>query len=97
MTEQDQILLDDFKAKLRLFIKRHDSLKNENHELAEQVKFLQEELIRLKSENDGLVKKYDNLKVAKVLSGNGSDKQQMKQRINKIVREIDKCIAQLNV
>ena len=97
MTEQDQILLDDFKAKLRLFIKRHDSLKNENQELAEQVKFLQEELIRLKSENDGLVKKYDNLKVAKVLSGNDSDKQQMKQRINKIVREIDKCIAQLNV
>ncbi len=97
MTEQDQILLDDFKAKLRLFIKRHDSLKNENQELAEQVKFLQEELIRLKSENDGLVKKYDDLRVAKVLSVNDSDKQQMKQRINKIVREIDKCIAQLNV
>ena len=97
MTEQDQILLDDFKAKLRLFIKRHNSLLNENQELADQAKFLKEELAQLKSENEGLVKKYDDLKVAKVLSVNDSDKIQMKQRINKIVREIDKCIAQLNV
>jgi len=97
MTEQDQILLDDFKAKLRLFMLKHDSLKKDKQQLQEQVAFLKKEIIALKTENEHLVRKYDNLKIAKVLSGSDNEKQQVKQRINKIVREIDKCIAQLNV
>lgn len=97
MTEQDQILLDDLKAKFRLLIKRHDSLKQERQQFLEQVKLLENEIAELKSENELLAKKYDDLKVAKVLSATDNEKQQVKQRINKIVREIDKCIAQLNV
>ncbi len=97
MTEQDQILLDDFKAKLRLLIKRYDQLKQDKQQLLEKINLLENELSELKSENDRLVKKYDDLKIAKVLSADDDEKQLVKQRINKIVREIDKCIAQLNV
>lgn len=97
MTEQDQILLEDIKAKLRLLIKRHDSVKSEKKQLQMQVFELQKEIAGLKTENDYLVKKYEDLKVAKVLSVSDGEKKQVKQRINKIVREIDKCIAQLNV
>lgn len=97
MTDQDQILLDDLKAKIRLLIKRHDSLKNERQQLSGQIQVLNAEVARLLEEKQVLAKKYDDLKVAKVLSVESGDKQQVKQRINKIVREIDKCIAQLNV
>ncbi len=97
MTEQDQILLDDFKARLRLLIHRHDRLKAEKQQLLGQLESLRNEISALRDEKNELLVKYDNLKIARVLSVTDDDKQQAKQRINKIVREIDKCIAQLNV
>lgn len=97
MTEQDQILLDDFKAKLRLLIHRYDRLKAEKQQLLDQLESLKKEIEDLKTEKEGLLIKYDNLKIARVLSVTDDERQQAKQRINKIVREIDKCIAQLNV
>jgi len=97
MTEQDQILLEDFKAKLRLLMKRHNTLKAERQELLVKVAGLQEKVAGLESEKEQLVKKYEDLKVAKVLSVGDDETRQVKQRITKIVREIDKCIAQLNV
>jgi hypothetical protein len=97
VTEQDQILIDDFKARLRLLIHRHDRLKTEKQQLLDQQELLKNEIAALKAENRELLIKYDNLKIARVLSVSDHDKQQAKQRINKIVREIDKCIAQLNV
>lgn len=97
MTEQDRILLDDFKARLRLLIHRHDRLKAENQQLHDQLNLMKNEISALKMENKELLMKFDNLKIARVLSVSDDEKQQAKQRINKIVREIDKCIAQLNV
>ena len=97
MTEQDRILLDDFKAKLRLLIRRHDHLRTEKRQLEEQIVVLKNEMTALRIENERLVKMYDNLKIAKVLSVADVERRQVKLRINQIVREIDKCIAQLNV
>jgi len=97
MTGEDQILLEDFKAKLRLLMKRHNSLKEEKQALLNKLSELGNTIAELKSKNDQLVKKYEDLKVAKVLSVGDDEKKQVKQRINKIVREIDRCIAQLNV
>lgn len=97
MTGEDQVLLDDFKAKLRLLMKRHNLLKEEKQALLSRLAEMENTIAELKSENDQLVKKYEDLKVAKVLSVGDDEKKQVKQRINKIVREIDKCIAQLNV
>ncbi|WP_163713805.1 hypothetical protein [Mangrovibacterium lignilyticum] len=97
MTGEDQLLLDDFKAKLRILIKRHTTLKSEKAELLEKMAEMESTIADLRRENEELVKKYEDLKVAKVLAVVDEDKKQVKQRINKIVREIDKCIAQLNV
>ena len=97
MTDQDRNLLDSFKAKLWLLMEKYDHLKEERQQFAEQVNLLENEIKALKTENERLVRKYDNLKIAKVLSVTDNEKQQVKLRINRIVREIDKCIAQLNV
>ena len=97
MTGEDQLLLDDFKAKLRLLMKQQTALKSEKLELLGKLAEMEKTIAGLKSENEQLVKKYDDLKVAKVLAASDDENKQVKQRINKIVREIDKCIAQLNI
>lgn len=97
MTGEEQLLLDDFKAKLRMLMKRHAALKAEKQDLITKLGELENTVAELKNENEELVKKYDDLKVAKVLSVGDDERKQVKLRINKIVREIDKCIAQLNV
>jgi hypothetical protein len=40
--------------------------------------------------------KYENLKLAKMLVASEEENKDAKSRIQKIVREIDKCIALLN-
>ncbi len=97
MTEQEQVLLDEFKTKFRLLIRKYDRLKEENKQLADQLANVNRELEEFQKENDELVKKYENLKLAKVISASQTEQQSAKQRLNKLVREIDKCIAQLNV
>lgn len=97
MTGEEKLLLEDFKAKLRLLMKRHSVLKAERDELKAKLAGMEQNLTDLKSEHQQLVKKYDDLKIAKVLSVGDDEQKLVKQRINKIVREIDKCIAQLNV
>ncbi len=97
MTEQDQYLIDEFKTRLRLLISKQNTIKHENRDLLDQLKNLQEELAKVRKDNELLVEKYENLKVAKVFIASEDEKQNAKQAIVKIVREIDKCIAQLNV
>jgi len=46
--------------------------------------------------NDELVKKMEDLKFAKSLLGGDENSHEAKIKINRLVREIDKCIALLN-
>lgn len=97
MTEQDHDLINEFKKRIKLLIAKQDGLKEENQRLLQQISELQGELNTVRDENEELVKKYSDLKMARVFSASDDEKQEAKQTINKIVREIDKCIAQLNV
>jgi|SRR5512138_2813482 type I site-specific restriction-modification system R (restriction) subunit len=69
---------------------RNDSLKAKNLEMNERITVLENKL-------EELNKKYETLKIAKVLSSvPGEDVHETKLQVNRIVREIDKCIALLN-
>ncbi len=69
---------------------RADDYHRKNAELQVKVDQLEDKL-------GDLNKKYDNLKMAKVLSSlPGEDVHETKIQVNRIVREIDKCIALLN-
>ena len=97
MTEQDQFLLENFKAKFRVLMQRQRELKTDNLQLQLHLKQLIEENDALKSEREAQGEKYEYLKMAKVLSVSNQEKQDIKRQIKNIVREIDKCIAQLGV
>ena len=96
MTEQDRILLDGFKVKVKQLIALHEQVKDEKQQLLSLVEELKNEIDSLRQDNELLIKKYDNLKLAKSLLVSDGESQEAKSRINKIVREIDKCIAMLN-
>ncbi len=64
-------------------------LRMEKHQLSEQ--------LRLKATAfEELERRYENLKLAKAILSTGGSSHDAKIKVNRIVREIDKCIALLN-
>lgn len=77
-------------AELYLNVKReNEMLRNEVAQLTSQLK----EAVASKAEVE---KKLELVKMSKVIESGADDIQLTKNRINQIVREIDKCIALLN-
>ena len=97
MTEQDKLLLENFKARLQLLFDQNNKFRERSRELTEKIEMLEQKNSMLTAANVKLSGDYDNIKTARILSLIENDRQQARQKINKIVREIDRCLAQLNV
>ena len=95
MTEQEAIvnLLDE---KIKKLISIHEELKIDHNRLkAEKIELSQ--VISLKdSEITELRNKYEQLRLAKLLVSGSEDVHSAKLKVNRIVREIDRCVALLN-
>ncbi len=96
MTEREIAIVKALKGKFDSLTGLYLKIKNENVLLNDELSSLKERLGELAIQNDELVKKYENLKTAKLLTGAEEDSRNAKNTINKIVREIDQCIAMLN-
>lgn len=87
------ILLRD---KIKRIINLFEAKKEECRVLSQQNAALEKENSRLKKETETLTIQYNNLKLAKSLEGSLDNSHDAKLKVNRIVREIDKCIALLN-
>ena len=96
MTDQEKNLWVEFKGKVKQLIAKHESLKQEKHQLQAKIGELEKSINQLNQEKSLLEQKYANLKIAKILSASDEENKDAKSKIQKIVREIDKCIALLN-
>lgn len=96
MTEDDKRLLNSFEGKLRHILFLYDELKKENAELKELLSQRENRIQELEDSVNELEVRYRNLKMARMISVNDSEIRDTKQRIAKLVREVDKCIALLN-
>ena len=74
----------------------HDELKHENAQLKQLLTEKNEEVRRLENSRKELEAMYTNLKTARIISINDNELRDTKQRLAKLVREVDKCIALLN-
>ncbi|MGQ1889784.1 hypothetical protein ACT29H_05020 [Thermophagus sp. OGC60D27] len=74
----------------------YQSVKRENELLRNEVAQLTGQLKEAVASKAEVEKQLELAKMAKVLESGEEDIQQTKNRINQIVREIDKCIALLN-
>jgi len=96
MTDPEKNLLIDFEYKVKQMIANHEKLKQEKHQLLGKIGDLEETISQARQDNRLLEQKYENLKLAKMLVVSEDENKDAKNRIQKLVREIDKCIALLN-
>ena len=82
--------------KLKNLLSNYEFLKEENDFLLQQVQSLQHQLAMSQQEIASQKKAYDVLKLAKTINGSKEDTRETKLKINALIREIDKCIIQLN-
>ena len=96
MTEEEQILLNNLKINVQQFFKEFASVENEKKVLETNVLNLKTELELLKKEKSELGQKIEQLRLATHILSGVDENREAKQKINKLIREIDKCIALLN-
>ena len=89
-------LISAFETKLRKVISEYKRLQTENAHLHNELARKQSDLMMAHKELIELKEKNNHLRVAAGLAANNEERDLAKQRINKLVREIDKCIALIN-
>jgi predicted nuclease with TOPRIM domain len=89
-------LAESLKAKTEKSIHLHDTLRKDNAQLKQTVSELSRRVAELETLNKQLEEKNRILRLAKSVSGNSDNNLSLKLKINELVREIDKCIAQLS-
>ncbi|ARV05435.1 hypothetical protein BTO04_01435 [Polaribacter sp. SA4-10] len=85
-------LLED---KLQNLLSNYEFLKNENEILLQSTTILQNKLLEKEQLLVSQKKEYDLLKIAKTIEGSSANKKDTKLKINTLIREIDKCIMEL--
>lgn len=96
MTPELNNVIKTLNENIRQIKELHTSSVVENNKLKEDITKLLAELEQKEKENRQLETKYESLKLAKVIATSTTDSHDAKIKLNRIVREIDKCISLLN-
>jgi len=96
MTEEESVLLGNLNENIRLLFDEYENVENKNGLLKEEINRLKSKIQVLEREKSELSKKIEQMKLATLILSGVDENREAKQKINKLVREIDKCIALLN-
>lgn len=96
MAEEPKKLLSNLEARVKQLMFLCNTLEEQKQELLDRLDEKESQLMKALQDKDELNTKYQNLRTAQTLSGESQDMRETKTRFNKLVREIDKCIALLN-
>jgi len=96
MTDEEQNLLNNLKINVQQFFNEFAVIENEKILLEKNVLNLKHEIELLKKEKSEIIRKNEQLRLATHILSGVDENREAKQKINKLVREIDKCIALLN-
>ena len=88
--------LATFETRLRQMLLRFLELKKENGELSRLLESNKETLKLLQEKLDQKQSDYDSLKMAKMIEISDGDLDGAKDRLSKLIREVNKCIAILS-
>ncbi|GAB4140896.1 MAG: hypothetical protein Fur0041_16080 [Bacteroidia bacterium] len=89
-------VVERIKAKTGKLLALHESVLQSNSELKAEVNRLKNRIEELEEANRKLEEKNKILRLSKALSGDEEKNLALKLKINEMVREIDRCIAQLS-
>ena len=96
MTEDEKKLVYAFEEKLRKLIFLYKSLKEENRDLRLKMAQKEKEVEECKAICSKIEKESANLKLAKIISLDDGEISHARERLSKLVREVDNCIALLD-
>ena len=96
MTKEDRLLLNALKQNTQHLFRLYNNLEQKKKLLQEQIATLHKEINKLEQERLEIGRKNEQLKIANQLLSGNEDNREAKQKINSLIREIDKCIALLN-
>jgi chromosome segregation ATPase len=98
MAGRQEKSLAELESRIKQLIDLCDFLKRQNVVLRKEIEQKDEDGAVLKAEAEQIKAKYENLRFAKAFaSGNRTDTQNAKQRLSKLVHDVDKCIALLKI
>ena len=95
MNENDRTVIANFEEKLHRLVYEYKQNVERNKELTAMVQQKENALKELELRCVALEKNYNNLKQAKILSLNDNAVDETRDRISKLVREINRCIESL--
>ena len=95
MNENDRTVIANFEEKLHRLVYEYKQNVERNKELTAMVQQKENALKELELRCVALEKNYNNLKQAKILNLNDNAVDETRDRISKLVREIDRCIESL--
>ena len=96
MTASHSDTFYQLQTRIRQVVELYQKERTENEQLKKKSNELEE---RLKLDDNRLIdleEKYNKLKISKALIASSNDVHDAKLKVNRMVREIDKCIALLN-
>ena len=88
--------LDQLESTIRELIRKYEEGRRTNELLNREKSELEEHIRQEKDRLKALQEKYNKLKISKALIASSEDVHDAKLKVNRMVREIDKCIALLN-
>lgn len=97
MTAEEDALLRTLEARVTQVTLEYKALKDRYVALSRTMEEKDATIAALHSQIDRLQTDYANLKTAKMIDISSEDMKNAKSRLSKLVREVDKCIALLNV
>ncbi len=97
MTAEEGALLRTLEARVTQVALEYKALKDRHAALSRTMEEKDATIAALRSQIDRLQTDYANLKTAKMIDISSEDMKNAKSRLSKLVREVDKCIALLNV
>lgn len=92
---QNEIILATFEARMQKLIRRFKDLRQENDELYAMVSKNEEDIKALKAMVSEKEDDLNALKMARMLEITDGDLDVAKERLSKLIRDVNKCIALL--
>jgi predicted nucleic acid-binding Zn-ribbon protein len=92
MNPNEQTLVT-FETRVRQMILRFQELKKENNDLRASIAQNEEAIKQLKDQVAQADQNYNALKMARMIEVSDGDLEKAKQRLSKLIRDVDKCIG----
>ena len=93
---QSEKVLANFQTRVRQMILRFQEMKKENAELYTMIEESEQRIKQLEEQLAAKERDYESLKMARMMQISGGDLDGAKERLARLIRDVNKCIAVLS-